>query len=109
MEVFCVKDKCKNPNVPGTEHVVTTKNHRRLLKVKCAVCGITKTQFLPRPSLAKGGALARRGAQHYKIKIAYAASVFVNSTASWSSASKLLGSQALKGVTDNIKHAKWRR
>lgn len=46
MEVYCVKEKCKTPNVKGTEKVVITKNNHKMLKVKCASCGITKTQFL---------------------------------------------------------------
>ena len=32
--------------------------------------------------------------------------MFVNPTASWASAFKLLGSQGLKGITDNVKHYK---
>ena len=41
-------------------------------------------------------------------KIAEGAAMFVNPTASWTGAFKLLGSQALKGVTDNVKHYKGR-
>jgi len=44
--VYCVKDRRVTPNVKGTERVVRTKNNHKMLKVKCAVCGITKTQFL---------------------------------------------------------------
>ena len=47
MEVYCVKEKRFTPNVPGSEKTVTTKNGRKMLKVKCASCGITKTRFLP--------------------------------------------------------------
>jgi len=47
MEVFCVKEKRFTPNVEGSEKIVITKNNRKLLKVKCASCGITKTRFLP--------------------------------------------------------------
>ena len=47
MEVYCVKEKRHTPNVKGDEKVVTTKNKRKLLKVKCASCGITKTSFMP--------------------------------------------------------------
>ena len=47
MEVYCVKDGRVTPNVRGTAKIVATKSNRRLLKVKCAVCGITKTKFLP--------------------------------------------------------------
>ena len=47
MEVYCVKEKRHTPNVQGSEKVVITKNNRKLLKVKCASCGITKTRFMP--------------------------------------------------------------
>ena len=47
MKVYCVKEKRETPNVAATEKVVITKNNRKLLKVKCASCGITKTRFLP--------------------------------------------------------------
>ena len=46
MEVYCVKEKRFTPNVSGSEKNTTTKNGRRLLKVKCASCGITKTRFI---------------------------------------------------------------
>ena len=39
-------------------------------------------------------------------KIAEGAAMFVNPTASWTGALKLLGSQGLKGITDNVKHYK---
>ena len=46
MDVYCVKEKRFTPNVPGSETFATAKNGRRLLKVKCASCGITKTRFV---------------------------------------------------------------
>ena len=46
MEVYCVKEKRFTPNVSGSETFTTAKNGRRLLKVKCASCGITKTRFI---------------------------------------------------------------
>ena len=46
MDVYCVKEKRFTPNVVGSEKITTTKNGRRLLKVKCASCGITKTRFI---------------------------------------------------------------
>ena len=46
MEVYCVKEKRFTPNVPGSETFAIAKNGRRLLKVKCASCGITKTRFI---------------------------------------------------------------
>ena len=41
-----MKEKRFTPNVPGSETFATAKNGRRLLKVKCASCGITKTRFI---------------------------------------------------------------
>ena len=41
-----MKEKRFTPNVPGSEKNTTAKNGRRLLKVKCASCGITKTRFI---------------------------------------------------------------
>ena len=46
MDVYCVKEKRFTPNMAGSEKITTTKNGRRLLKVKCASCGITKTRFI---------------------------------------------------------------
>ena len=54
MELYCVKEKRNTPNVQGSErseNVVITKKdkkiNRKLLKAKCASCGITKTSFMP--------------------------------------------------------------
>ena len=64
MDVYCVKEKRFTPNVVGSETFATSKNNRRLLKVKCASCGITKTRFvsgvsatelLPTPQNAQEG------------------------------------------------------
>ena len=52
-----------------------------------------------------GGALYRRKPT-ITDKIAEGAAMFVNPTASWTGALKLLGSQGLKGITDNVKHYK---
>ena len=52
MEVYCVKEKRFTPNAVGSEKITTTKNGKRLLKVKCASCGITKTRFV---SAQEGG------------------------------------------------------
>ena len=41
-----MKEKRFTPNVPGSKTYATAKNGRRLLKVKCASCGITKTRFI---------------------------------------------------------------
>ena len=47
MDVFCVKEKRFTPNVEGSDKIVIPKNNRKVLKVKCASCGITETRFLP--------------------------------------------------------------
>ena len=41
-----MKEKRFTPNVVGSEKITTAKNGRKLLKVKCASCGITKTRFV---------------------------------------------------------------
>ena len=41
-----MKEKRFTPNVVGSEKITTAKNGRKLLKVKCASCGITKTRFI---------------------------------------------------------------
>ena len=41
-----MKERRFTPNVSGSEKITTTKNGRRLLRVKCASCGITKTRFV---------------------------------------------------------------
>ena len=41
-----MKERRFTPNVTGSEKITTTKNNRRLLRVKCASCGITKTRFI---------------------------------------------------------------
>ena len=104
MDVYCVKEKRFTPNVVGSEKITTTKNNRRMLKVKCASCGITKTRFIPVNGDKKGGALSSRRGPSTVDKIAYVASNFVTPAPSFAAAAKILGSQALKGVTDNVKY-----
>ena len=41
-----MKEKRFTPNVAGSETFATTRNGKRLLKVLCASCGITKTRFV---------------------------------------------------------------
>ena len=41
-----MKEKRFTPNVPGSEKITITRNDKRLLKVLCASCGITKTRFI---------------------------------------------------------------
>ena len=113
-----MKEKRFTPNVSGSEKISTTKNNRRMLKVKCASCGITKTRFLGRGVGGKkggcascgvtktrfGGALSSRRGPSTVDKIVYVASNFVTPAPSFAAAARILGSQALKGVTDNVKY-----
>ena len=59
MDVYCVKEHRFTPNVVGSETFATIRNGKRLLKVKCASCGITKTRFAsgvnPTPQNAQEG------------------------------------------------------
>ena len=103
MDVYCVREKRFTPNVPGSETYATTKNGRRQLKVKCASCGITKTRFVS-GGTPRGGALSSRRGPSTVDKIAYVASNFVTPAPSFTAAAKILGSQALKGVTDNVNY-----
>ena len=53
-----MEDRRVTPNVKGTEKVFQTKNRRKMLQVRCAVCGITEKPFsagkLSELSLAEG-------------------------------------------------------
>ena len=49
-----MKEKRFTPNVSGSETFATAKNGRRLLKVKCASCGITKTRFVSNKTQSGG-------------------------------------------------------
>ena len=49
-----MKEKRFTPNVSGSEKYATAKNGRRLLKVKCASCGITKTRFISNKTQSGG-------------------------------------------------------
>ena len=62
-----MKEKRFTPNVPGSETFATAKNGRRLLKVKCASCGITKTRFVS--GAQSGGAQGGRGSPRYDMRI----------------------------------------
>ena len=53
--LYCVRERRVTPNVKGSDEVVVMKNNRRLLKVRCARCGITKTPFLPGNQAQGGG------------------------------------------------------
>ena len=40
---YCVNQKKQTECVPRCEKLVTTKNGRKMMKCKCAECGIIKT------------------------------------------------------------------
>ena len=46
MKSYCVKQKKQTVCVPGSGKIVTTKNGRKMMKCKCAECGITKAKFV---------------------------------------------------------------
>ena len=62
LDVYCVKDRRVTPTVEGTEKKnSSTKSNPKILRVKCAACGITKTRFcrglLSDPSVAEGAVI----------------------------------------------------
>ena len=46
MKTYCVKQRKRTECVPGSETYAMARNGRRMMKCKCAECGITKTRFL---------------------------------------------------------------
>ena len=46
MKTYCVKQRKQTECVPGRETYAMARNGRRMLKCKCAECGITKTRFV---------------------------------------------------------------
>ena len=54
MKSYCVKQKKQTECVPGSEKIVTTKNGRKMMKCKCAECGITKAKFVKTTGGATG-------------------------------------------------------
>ena len=46
MKSYCVKQRKQTECLPGSETYVMARNGRRMMKCKCAECGITKTRFV---------------------------------------------------------------
>ena len=46
MKTYCVKQRKQTECVPGSETYSMARNGRRMMKCKCAECGITKTRFV---------------------------------------------------------------
>ena len=46
MKTYCVKQRKQTECVPGSETYAMARNGRRMMKCKCAECGITKTRFV---------------------------------------------------------------
>ena len=46
MKTYCVKQRKKTECVPGSETYAMAQKGRRMMKCKCAECGITKTRFV---------------------------------------------------------------
>ena len=46
MKSYCVKQRKQTECLPGSETYAMARNGRRMMKCKCAECGITKTRFV---------------------------------------------------------------
>ena len=46
MKSYCVKQRKQTECLPGSETYAMVRNGRRMMKCKCAECGITKTRFV---------------------------------------------------------------
>ena len=46
MKTYCIKQRKRTECVPGSETYAMARNGRRMMKCKCAECGITKTRFI---------------------------------------------------------------
>ena len=46
MKSYCVKQRKQTECLPGSETYAMARNGRRMMKCKCAECGITKTPFV---------------------------------------------------------------
>ena len=46
MKTYCVKQRKQTECVSGSETYAMARNGRRMMKCKCAECGITKTRFV---------------------------------------------------------------
>ena len=46
MKSYCVIQKKQTESVPGSETYAMARTGRRMMKCKCAECGITKTRFV---------------------------------------------------------------
>ena len=46
MKSYCVKQRKQTECLPGSENYAMARNGRRMMKCKCAECGITKTRFV---------------------------------------------------------------
>ena len=59
MKTYCVKQRKQTECVPGSETYAMARNGRRMMKCKCAECGITKTRFV-KAKTGKGLLLGKR-------------------------------------------------
>ena len=46
MKSYCVKQRKQTECLPGSETYAIARNGRKMMKCKCAECGITKTRFV---------------------------------------------------------------
>ena len=102
MKSYCIKQKKQTECVSGSERFVRAKNGKMMMKCTCAECGITKTKYVKNNT--SGGALARYKGPSAVDEAAWVMSNFVTPTPSFAARGKILASQGLKGITDNIDH-----
>ena len=46
MKTYCVKQRKQTECLAGSETYAMARNGRRMMKCKCAECGITRTRFV---------------------------------------------------------------
>ena len=57
---YCVREKRVTDCIPGSEHIVQTKNNRLMLKCTCSSCGITKTRFVSKNEKTLGRGVGQK-------------------------------------------------
>ena len=59
MKTYCVRQRKQTECLPGSETYAMIRNGGRMMKCKCAECGITKTRFV-KSTAGKGLLLGKR-------------------------------------------------